>query len=633
MPKIQQLSPLVADMIAAGEVVERPASAAKELVENSIDAGAKNITVEIENGGMTYLRVTDDGCGMSAEDAETAFLRHATSKLREASDLEGIRTLGFRGEALAAISAVSHIDLMTKTADADFGIALHLDAGTVNERTEVGCPNGTTIIVRDLFYNTPARMKFMKRDTIEAAAVLSSVQRLALAHPEVSIRVLRDGEEQLHTTGDGKLYSAIYAVMGRTAAKEMTEVNSHFERYELTGFVSKPTASRGNRAQQIFFVNGRHIRSKTLTVALEEAYRNRMMVGRFPMCVLHLHLPEHMVDVNVHPAKVEVKFLNEKAVFDCVKYGVQGALDRESGRVEMELHGASRPTAEAPPTVASPAAPLTAAPAKAVKAQPKQGFFRQMSAEDYRAVASVLSEGRTERQKPAQPAAPTQDTLAPITREAIERKAAEKPSAPTEPAAEPTLLTPEKTAPYRIVGEVLDTYIIVEQNREVLFIDKHAAHERILFEKFRAAAEPITSQFLLQPILCKPNREEAALLLENTALLNDCGFEVSDYGDGVLALRRIPAELAADAAVAAIDALAADLLSGRNIDPKELRDTMLHTVACKAAIKGGQHSEALERAALVREVLSREDLKYCPHGRPIVVVMTESRLERQFKRT
>ena len=280
MPKIQQLSPHVADLIAAGEVVERPASAAKELVENSIDAGAKNVTVEVQGGGMTFLRVTDDGCGMSPEDAQTAFLRHATSKLRQASDLEAIHTLGFRGEALAAISAVSRIDLLTKPAEDQFGTSLHLEAGVVTEHDSAGCPDGTTIIVRDLFYNTPARMKFMKRDTVESSALVSAVSRLAIAHPEVSVRILRDGEEVLHTPGDGKLYSAVYAVLGRQSAKEMVEVNSRWDKYTLTGYVSKPSASRGNRANQLFFVNGRHVRSKTMTTALEEAYRNALMVGR-----------------------------------------------------------------------------------------------------------------------------------------------------------------------------------------------------------------------------------------------------------------------------------------------------------------------------------------------------------------
>lgn len=680
MPKIQQLSPHVADLIAAGEVVDRPAGAAKELVENAIDAGAKNITVEIQNGGMTFLRVTDDGCGMSAEDAPTAFLRHATSKLREASDLEAIHTLGFRGEALAAISAVSRVDLMTKTADAEFGTGLHLEAGVVTEQGEAGCPNGTTIIVRDLFYNTPARMKFMKRDTVEASALLSMVQRLALAHPEVAFRVLRDGEEQLRTAGDGRLYSAVYAVMGRTAAQEMIEVNSHYEKYALTGYVSKPNATRGNRSNQIFFVNGRHVRSKAMTAALEEAYRNALMVGRFPSCVLHLTMPEQLVDVNVHPAKTEVRFLNERDVFDCIRYGVQGALEQASGRVPLQLPNADKP--------------------KAQTAVPKQGFFRTMSAEDYRAVAAVLQDGAktavrsnriatgaerpaaegdgvctgapgmprpttTERSLaagdavPGVPPAGTTDcvqTRPPVPsaasrtagddtvgadiirpRDTEEGTGTDRTAAAQAPRndsveADGQQELPLATQTYRVVGEVLDTYIIVEQDRQVLLIDKHAAHERILFEKLRRSSEPIMSQLLLAPILCQPEREEAALLLENAALLNECGFEVSDYGDGTLAVRRVPAELDPADAEGALNQLASDLMNGKRADPAALRDTMLHTVACKAAIKGGRHTDARERDSLVKQVLSDPSLKYCPHGRPIVAVLTAAQLERSFKR-
>ena len=611
MPKIQQLSPHVADLIAAGEVVERPASAAKELVENAIDAGAKNVTVEVQNGGMTFLRVTDDGCGMSAEDAETAFLRHATSKLRQASDLEAIHTLGFRGEALAAISAVSRIDLMTKTADSAFGTGLHLEAGTVTERDSVGCPDGTTIIVRDLFYNTPARMKFMKRDTVEASALISSVSRLAIAHPEVSVRILRDGEEVLHSPGDGKLFSAVYAVLGRQSAQEMVEVSSHWEKYTLTGYVSKPNATRGNRANQLFFVNGRHVRSKTMTAALEEAYRNQLMVGRFPSCVLHLTLPEHLVDVNVHPAKVEVKFLNERDLFDCIRYGVEGALEKASGRVEMKL-----PKQE--PLPATPNMPVSQPSAK-VASPAKSTFFRTMNAEDYKAFAEVIREAPRPQMTPELKAALDRQKQ-PATRE----KKAEQPEAQQEIEL--------KTEPYRIVGEVLNTYIIVEEGKNVLLIDKHAAHERILFEKLRKAAEPIVPQLLLTPILCKPEREESAILLENADLLREAGFEVSDYGDGVLAIRQIPAELAPEQAESTLEQLASDLKSGKRTDPTAMRDAVLHTVACKAAIKGGWHTDEKELAALVKEVLSRDDLKYCPHGRPICAVLTASQLERQFKR-
>lgn len=652
MPKIQQLSPHVADLIAAGEVVERPASAAKELVENSIDAGAKNVTVEVQDGGMTFLRVTDDGCGMSPEDAQTAFLRHATSKLRQASDLEAIHTLGFRGEALAAISAVSRIDLLTKPAEDQFGTSLHLEAGVVTEHDSAGCPDGTTIIVRDLFYNTPARMKFMKRDTVESSALVSAVSRLAIAHPEVSVRILRDGEEVLHTPGDGKLYSAVYAVLGRQSAKEMVEVNSRWDKYTLTGYVSKPSASRGNRANQLFFVNGRHVRSKTMTTALEEAYRNALMVGRYPFCVLHLQLPEHLVDVNVHPAKVEVKFLNEKDLFDCIHYGVRGALENASGRVEMKLPGDKNAGAsdimstfgpkEAAPRPQTPVqtgtvpsrsaaaerrpATGTQPPASGAKpilsglggigheplrvpraaAVPKQEVFRTMSAEDYRAVSQVMKEA---------------------PRSTLSEQAAKDIMSTNQQ----TLDLPAQT--YRIVGEVLDTYIIVEEGTNVLLIDKHAAHERILFEKLRSSTEPIVSQLLLQPILCQPEPEEAALLLENEALLTDCGFGVSDYGGGTLAIRQIPADIDPESAESTLNQLASALRNGKRADPSELRDKLLHTVACKAAIKGGRHSDEKERAALVREVMTRKDLKYCPHGRPICTMLTAAQLEREFKRT
>ena len=652
MPKIQQLSPHVADLIAAGEVVERPASAAKELVENAIDAGARNVTVELQNGGMTFLRVTDDGCGIPADEAETAFLRHATSKLRQAADLEAIHTLGFRGEALAAISSVSRIDLLTKTADAPFGLSLHLEAGKVTQREEAGCPDGTTIIVRDLFFNTPARMKFMKRDTVEGSALLDTVRRLAVAHPEVSFRVLREGEELLHTSGDGQLLGAVYAVLGRQTAKDMIAVDSHWEKTALTGFVTKPTATRGNRSGQLFFVNGRFVRSKTLMAALEEAYRNRMMVGRFPACVLHLHIPEHLVDVNVHPAKTEVKFLNEREIFDCVRYGVQGALDGDAGRVELKLNSGHT-------------------------AAPRQDFYRTMTAEEYReftraaqnaprvqpsaaVLNSLKSPSRFEPTKPApeltnrsvvddarivppagishSPAPSVTDAPAELANHSVVDDArivppADAPHPPASDQAEPldqtALPLPEQT--WRLVGEAFDTYLIVEQGTELLLIDKHAAHERILFEKLRARTEPVLPQLLLQPIVCTPEREETAVLLENSALLAEFGYDYTDLG-GALAIRQIPAELDPAEAASSLTALAGELLAGRQLAPEALRDNLLHTVACKAAIKGSRHTDEAEKRALVAEVLSRSDIQYCPHGRPVCIRLTRGQLERQFKR-
>ena len=336
MPKIIQLSPHIANLIAAGEVVERPASVVKELLENAVDAGATKVTVEIKDGGMTFLRLTDNGCGMSAEDARTAFLRHATSKLRTEEDLAAISTFGFRGEALAAVASVSRIDLLTKTADSLSGTSLHLEAGVITEDSEAGCPDGTTIIVRDLFFNTPARMKFMKSDTVEGSRVTAAVQTQALAHPEVAITLLRDGKQILSTPGTGDLQAAVYCIYGRELAR-MAEVRSQWEQYQLTGFVSRPTDARPSRAMQTFFVNGRPVKSKIMIAALEEAYRNQIMVGKFPACVLHLTVPAHLVDVNVHPAKTEVKFLQEKAVFDCIHYGVLGALNKTPDRPQVQF--------------------------------------------------------------------------------------------------------------------------------------------------------------------------------------------------------------------------------------------------------------------------------------------------------
>ncbi len=664
MGKIQQLSPHVADLIAAGEVVERPASAAKELVENAIDAGAKNITVEIQDGGMRYLRVTDDGCGMSPEDAETAFLRHATSKLRSPEDLEAITTLGFRGEALAAISAVSRIDLLTRTQDATYGVSLHLEAGQITEKSEAGYPKGTTIILRDIFYNTPARMKFMRRDAIEAGTLLSAVQRLALAHPEVSIRLLRDGEEQLRTPGDGQLLSAIYAVMGKVTAKEMLPMESRWDKYSLSGYVSTPTASRGNRNNEIFLVNGRHVRSKTMIAALEEAYRNSIMVGRFPSCVLHLRLPEHLVDVNVHPAKIEVKFLNEKDVYDCIYYGVKGALEKAAGKVALRM--APRPkesfTAQgSPQQFSSPVAqearpapqPPTGKAPSSGKAIPRQDFYKSMSSEEFLDFAKLLKEAPVPTGSQAEKnfrailaqgekelgKAPQKSTEPPAEKPAVKEKTpAELPREEPRQEVLPEMAPEQKTLDlpeqdYKIIGEALSTYILVEQNGSLLFIDKHAAHERILFEKFRSKQEPIMPQLLLEPLLCRLGPEEAALLLENEGFLSEYGFNLSDFGDGVLSLSQIPADLDPEEAEATLSQLASDLQKGKRTEKAALRDTLLHTLACKAAIKGGRHSDPRELEALVSQVLSREDIKYCPHGRPICAVLSKSQLERQFKRT
>lgn len=651
MPHIIQLDRHVADLIAAGEVVERPASAVKELVENAVDAGATQITVEVQNGGMTFLRVTDNGCGIAPEDAPTAFLRHATSKIRTKEDLAAIGTLGFRGEALAAISSVSRIDLLTKTAEAD-GVSLHLEGGVVTSQQPAGCPQGTTILVRDLFFNTPARMKFMKSDSAESSAIAAVVQQQALAHPEISFRLIRDGETQLQTSGDGERLAAIYTVFGRELAKNMLAVNGTWEKFHVTGYITKPTATRGNRALQYFFLNGRFIRSRLLSAALEEAYRNQMMTGRFPACVLELQMPLEAVDVNVHPAKTEVKFLNERAVFDAVHYAALSTLSNASGRVAMQMPKSPAPDAQ-------PAAPQqTARPAERPAARPavNPNFYQTMQAGEYRRQAgaqprTVLAsqvQYPTRTPKPVEPAMPPVEKapspIAPPQPEPVvapvkpAAKAELEPAAiPKEPApapAEPEQLAldlPEQT--FRLIGEAFDSYLIAEQGESVLFIDKHAAHERILFEKLKAEEHPIVSQELMAPVSAELTREEAATVLENTEILGKCGFEVADFGDGDVLIRQIPCDVDEKDAVSLLQELAADLLAGKTLAPETLRDNLLHTIACKAAIKAGWHTEGAEAAHLVAEILSRTDIKYCPHGRPVCIELTKSQLERQFKRS
>ena len=642
MPKILQLSQHVANLIAAGEVVERPASVVKELLENAVDAGASQVTVEIRDGGMTFLRVTDNGCGMSAEDAATAFLRHATSKLRTAEDLAAIGTLGFRGEALAAIASVSRIDLLTKTAGAISGTSLHLEAGNITEQTEAGCPDGTTIIIRDLFFNTPARMKFMKSDTAEGTKVTGAVQLQALAHPEVAFRFIRDGKQILSTPGTGDLEAAVYCVYGRECAN-MIRVESKWDNCTVTGFVSKPTDARPSRSLQTFFVNDRPVKSRLLIAAVEEAYRNQIMVGKFPACVLHVKLSPGAVDVNVHPAKTEVKFLSEKAVFDCVHYGVLGALNKTPDRPQMQFKPAPQP------------APVSQAPASQPKPEvthKQQNFFRTMTAQEYKAFAGAIQDAP--QPKPEAAAATVQSLHMPLRQpvtppplpEATAVAPAPIPETVPEPILPPAPVTPEvpeepeqtalpmpEVAPWRLVGELYRSYILVEQGDEAFLIDKHAAHERILFEKLKANQEAITAQALLTPIPVSLSAEYCGELLNNQSLLEELGFEVEEFGGNTVLLRQIPMDLSPEDAAQTVEALAADLVSGRKERKDTVRDEILHTVACKAAIKAGWKNDQRELLALVETVMADDNLKYCPHGRPICISLSKKQLEKQFKRS
>ena len=589
MPHIQQLSPHVADLIAAGEVVERPASVVKELTENAIDAGASALVVEIQAGGMGLIRVTDNGCGIAPEEMPVAFLRHATSKLRSAQDLGAIGTLGFRGEALAAISAVSRVELLSRQTGAEAGASLRLEGGVPDQVTPAGCPEGTTILVRDLFYNTPARQKFMKSDSAEAAAVAALVQQLALSRPEVSIRYIRDGKEELHTPGDGKLLSAVYAARGRDFALGLTEVDGGGEGISVRGYVTQPLAGRGSRSMQTFFCCGRVIKSPLLTAALEEAYANRQMKGKFPGCVLHIDLPLHMVDVNVHPAKTVVKFVNERAVFSAVHHAVKAALD-----------GHAVPEPELRPAAVT---------------NPRQNFYQTMDARTFRERQGAQPSNPPRRETPpVQHPAPVRPAFDPselggrsLLRDSVQpgfdalrrrREAAEKRPAP--PAAEPVPATARASipaepvqetmapaaVPWRYAGEVLDTYIIAQDGDDVYLIDKHAAHERINFDRMRAGQEPVMRQTLLAPLAVDLSREQYAALLEQLPLLEDFGFEAEDFGQGCLMVRAIPSDLGTGQVRETLEELADKLLTGAAADPASARDAMLHTMACKASIMG-----------------------------------------------
>ncbi|MCI9264454.1 MAG: DNA mismatch repair endonuclease MutL [Oscillospiraceae bacterium] len=669
MPHIAQLSPHVADLIAAGEVVERPASVVKELTENAIDAGARSVTVEIQNGGMTLIRVTDDGCGIAPEEVQTAFLRHATSKIKTEYDLEAIGTLGFRGEALAAIASVSRLEALTRRPGDELGTSLALEGGVVLGQEEAGCPVGTTLLVRDLFYNTPARLKFMKKDAAEGAACLAALQRQALAHPEVAFKFLRDGRQELLTPGDGKLHSALYAVLGRDLALGFVPVEGSGEDVSVSGFVSLPACCRGTRGYQFFFVNGRYVKSKSMTAAVEQAYANQRMVGKFPGCVLQLTVKLNQVDVNVHPTKQEVKFGSERQVFSAIYYAVLSALGADKTRPAAEsavrpavvdqgrqttlpLHDFTAPK-EAPrpitPPVPSPggrrqdpivpAAPPVGRPAPCPPAEPvsRPAGTESGMGEDRAVLEPAPIKEPVVSPKPADPvesdgpvAPPPSTPFIPAPTEA--ELPSPSPISQTLPDTPPSLpLAGEEPQPWRVAGELFHTYIIVEQGEKAFLIDKHAAHERMNFDRMRAQDYAPMSQLLLAPVVFTPTPQEGALLLEHLEELDRVGFEVEDFGGGSLAVRSVPDYLELGDVEAALTEIAGKLALAGSTGIRERRDEILHTMACKAAIKGGWQSAPEELDRVAQAVLSGQ-VKYCPHGRPVAVELTRGELEKQFKR-
>ena len=693
MAVIHVLDKHTAELIAAGEVVERPASVVKELTENAIDAGATAVSVSVERGGIAMIQIADNGCGIEAEYIPTAFIRHATSKIEKEEDLESIHTLGFRGEALASVASVSRIELLTKTDADEYAYLYRISGGEEQGIEPAARPVGTTITVRDLFYNTPARMKFLKKDTSEGNYVADVVTQLALSHPEVSFKFVRDGKPQFQTPGDGKLLGAAYAVLSRDFAKDLVPVEHTAGSYTVRGLVTPPKNARASRAMQYFFINGRFVKNRTMMAALENAYKGTMMQGKFPGAVLMLEMPADLVDVNVHPAKTEIRFAKESDVFDAVYRAVRTALATPgSGECRFEMgHTAS----EAEQTTMQPTAP--AAPAAQHRPAPDKNRFTTLSAAEYRALAGLAAgipakevpgltvvdspkpvyktsagaapqplQGQPPRPvtyqapsesvldilpepegEPAQPAALQQEVPAQTTpKPEAEAPVPEEPdyvvNDPHALSALPDVVntTPEQTAmtpppesePLRLVGEVFKTYIITERAGELCVIDKHAAHERILFEQLAKDYGNVPAQMLLVPVQVNLTAAEKQAVLQNIDLLTDAGIEVEDFGGATVVVRAVPADVPVDDVEDMIIELAARLIDGARDALREKTEWVLHSIACRAAIKAGDKTGAAEMLALAQHIMDGTIPPFCPHGRPCVLKITRKELEKQFGR-
>lgn len=620
MPEIKVLPKEISELIAAGEVVERPASVIKELVENSIDAGADNITVEIQHGGITYMRITDNGCGIEKNDVPTAFLRHATSKIKNSGDLNAIGTLGFRGEALAAVSSVARVEMFTKPRDAAFGTHYEIEGGVEKLCEEAGCPDGTTIVIRDIFFNTPARMKFLKKDVSEANAAAAVVERIALSHPEIAFKLIRDGKQALMTPGDGKINTAVYSVLGREFAGTLMEVDGGLDGIGVKGLTCKPVSCRPTRNYQFVFLNGRLVRSGTVTAAVEQAYKNSVMVGKFPGFVLYLTVPLNTVDVNVHPAKTEVRFSDERRIFDAVYSSVKNALARGDTRPEVKLHE----------PVFNPFERMTTAEYK------QQPIMKMTVAEEiYKNRPSLHNAYKPQEKTVLRDAnynvSKTNNTVY------IPEKIINPPSMAEEsPQPQRTVSVDimrdveDERPPITLIGEAFLTYIIVQMGESVFMIDKHAAHERILFNRLKKEQKTET-QTLLTAVIVALTGDEYNAAISNTEALEKAGFEVEDFGNSSVRVSAVPASLTREDIPSVISELAGKLSKGKAPDSERL-DDMYHTVACKAAIKAGSRTSPLEMQKLAERVLYSDDVMYCPHGRPVAFEIKRRELEKQFGR-
>ena len=663
MPHIQVLSKEVSELIAAGEVIDRPSSVIKELLENSIDAGANVITVEIKNGGRTYLRVTDNGWGIAPEDISKAFLRHATSKILTKDDLSGILTLGFRGEALASISAVAKVDVLTKLKDQMYGTHYIIEGGEEVLNEQSGCPDGTTFVVRDIFYNVPARLKFLKQDSSEGNNVANLVTKLALSHPEISFKFIRDNKPELITAGDGKLFSAINSVFGREFAASLIPVDSTWNKIRVSGFIVRPLWGKPNRKFQNFFVNGRFVKSKTCCGALEEGYRNLIMTGKFPACVLNIEASPELIDVNVHPTKIEVRFSDDKMIYEAVFFAVKDSLLKEDKPVELSLEKKRfftdselfdlppKPQGEQLKFVAvdKPAAPVAVKADAPVREAPKSPVKPVMAASIGKAVKKDNPAGEDlflrslEEAVPPLPTDPppefdheaeTVQDVETASQEIDEQISDFKYISNASFERRSEIVADSYKEPVRpvVIGELFKTYIVAQAGDEMLLFDKHASHERYIFEKIKDNANELDTQMFLEPIFVMLSYDEYDALAANVDAVNKLGFFIEPDVAPNVSVKGVPIILGDENPTDIVTMLAKNFIDCKHNPQLEIFDELYHSIACKAAIKANDNSDILELQALVNNVYGNDEIRYCPHGRPIMIRLKKQDLEKQFRR-
>jgi len=616
--KINVLEKHVAELIAAGEVIDRPCSVIKELVENAVDAGATAVTVEIKNGGISYMRVTDDGSGISKDDVRTAFVRHATSKISTEDDLNNIATFGFRGEALASIAVMSRVEMLTRTKDSEIGCRYEIHGGEEVYFDDAGCPLGTTIVVRDLFYNTPARMKFLKKDVAEGNAVAAVIDRVALSNPNVSIKFIRDSKVVLHTPGSGDLYSVLYSVFGREIAASFIPVEYELGGISVKGYVTKPEFARSSRALQYFFINSRYVKTKTAMIAVEEAFKGTVVTGKFPGCVLDIKVPYGAVDVNVHPAKIEVRFVNERPIFDCVYTGVKSTVASLSEKKEFTIKNVSKDIN--PFTLMEQVKEVQ----QKWENDPPKKYVIHSAKNDLNTPSVSVEEYRQHFGIPTAPSEVNAPAIKTDVAKPVEKEPA--PSVVVEPIEE------VEAVKMRVAGEVFNTYIIAESGNDMILIDKHAAHERLIYEKLKSENSEIDRQLLLSPVVINLSKENHAVICENTDVFAKAGFMLEDFGSFSVAIREIPVVVKESDIEAIVVEIADSIVKQKTSDSFEYLDRLYHSIACRSAIKANDRSFSTELEALVEKLVANPDVKYCPHGRPIYISLSKRELEKQFGR-